>query len=110
MIYRKWGSAKHLTRALFAQGEIWVTAKSEVRKIAEMPEEHCLNTLLMLERMAGDLEEALAEDLQTTVLYHALLTRVSDALPPENPVAAYDPLAPWWERERCNREPEGDSL
>lgn len=80
MIYREWGSAKHLTRALFAQGEIWVTSKSEVKQVAEMSEKHCLNVLLMLEHMS--LEEVLAKDLQDTALYCALLARVADALPP----------------------------
>ncbi len=73
----KWGSAGHLTRALFDQGEIWVTAKSEVLRIADMHPTHILNTLLMVER----LDDLPVENLHGTKLYEALYDRVLGYLP-----------------------------
>lgn len=74
----KWGDASHLTKALFGQDKVWVTAQSDVRQIAEMSPQHCLNTLLMIERM----DDLPIDDLHATPLYAALYDRVLSFLPP----------------------------
>lgn len=74
----QWGNGQHLTRALFNQGKVWVTAKSEILQVAEMTPQHCFNTLLMLERM----DDLPVENLQSTPLYAALYDRVLSVMPP----------------------------
>lgn len=75
----KWGHAEHLTRALFDQGDIWVTATSQVRKIKDMSAPHVLNTLLMIERM----DDLPIDNLHNTKLYQALYDRLLSFLPKE---------------------------
>lgn len=88
MTYTKWGNAGHLTTALFNQDRIWVTAKSEVKKIEDMTPRHVFNTLLMLERME-DLPYR-NEDLHATPLYGALRDRVLEFLPEDPEPAGID--------------------
>ncbi len=73
---KKWGDGSHLARALFDQDKVWVTAQSEVLKVAEMDLSHALNTLLMIERM----DDLPIKDVQNTKLYEALYQRVSAAM------------------------------
>lgn len=87
----KWGHADHLTRALFDQGEIWVTAKSEVMRIADMHPTHVLNTLLMIER----LRDLPVEPLHGTKLYEALYDRLLGYLPKR---AEAEPVWPYARR------------
>ncbi len=78
---RKWGQGLHLTRALFNQGRVWVTASGEVKKIEEMEPTHLLNTLLMIERMR-DLPIGNVHD---SVLCKAMHARLVWLLPAPEP-------------------------
>lgn len=76
-INRSWGP-EYLVRWFFDQGEIWVTAMGDEKRIVDMADDHLLNTLLMLERVQDDLP--LRKPLQETALYRAMKGQVLDRI------------------------------
>jgi hypothetical protein len=78
-INRSW-APDYLARYYFDQDEAWITAAGVSHRVDEMELDHCLNALLMLERVADDLPFP-ADTLQDKALYKALYKRVLDALP-----------------------------
>lgn len=67
----------YLARWLFSQGEVWITADGRPVEIDAMEWEHALNTLLMIERVAGSIEPEIGGGyVQDTPLYAALRRRV----------------------------------
>lgn len=69
----------YLLKWLFSQNEVWITATGESKRVDEMDLDHCLNTLLMMERVADDLPFE-SDALQEKALYKALYARVKNAL------------------------------
>lgn len=77
---RSWAPG-YLGKWLFAQNRLWITAAGEAVTIRTMDRTHALNTLLMLERVEGDLRSEgalrMGQELQDTPLYAALYKRVA---------------------------------
>lgn len=73
---RGWAPS-YLVRSYFDQSTTWVTADGRRLWIPHMEFDHALNALLMLERVADDVEEHLRDErVQDTPLYAGLKARV----------------------------------
>lgn len=94
-INRAW-DPNYLVQWYFGQSEFWITAAGDKVLISKMGDGHAVNTLLMLERVAADIEKLLGTrgrlgggvpvTLQETELYQALhkkvMAAVGEAMPP----------------------------
>lgn len=104
-INRSWAPA-YLVKWFFDQSEFWVTAKGDKVLISKMGDGHAVNTLLMLERVADDIEPLLTTmgesglpktqiHIQDTALYEALYRKVMAAVGEAFPPLAEPEIEPW---------------
>lgn len=88
-VHRDW-SADYIIKWYFGQSAFWINRHGDKVLISKMGDGHAINTLLMLERVAGDIEPLINSSryahIQETELYQALykkvMAAVGEAMPP----------------------------